>query len=121
MTFNVASAGDKKTVEIWLGSTDTQYKLVPLPPATTIQLSVVDLDPAQHNWNAQNGPWWKIVQDLSQESTTNPLTPLTVGSQVLGGVNNAFHFYLILYEPQQNPGYYTDWVLTTNDVQVVPI
>lgn len=121
LTFNVANSGDKKTIRIWLGSTDTAYKLVPIPPATQIELSVLDLDSSMHNWNQTTGPWWKIVQDLSQEDTVQPLTPLVVGNQVNGGINNAFSFYLIIYEPQQNPGFYTDWVITTNDVQVVQL
>jgi len=118
LTFNVAGGGEYKDIQVYFGSPDTTIKAVPAPPDTYITVTIIDRDPSAHNLDATNGPWFVIADTQANLSSAPKNQPYSLGTQVLGGVANAKSFWVRIYEPEQNPALYTDFVLTTNNILV---
>lgn len=121
LVFNVANGGQYIDFQIWFGSTDSTYKAQPVPPDTYITVQIQDTDPSAHNFDAVNGPWYQIADTQANLSSAPKNTPFSLGTEVLGGVANAKSIWIRIYEPEQNPAVYTDFVVTTNNIQVVPV
>jgi hypothetical protein len=53
---------------------------------------------------------------------TNPKNnSIDIGTEVLGGVANAKSFWLRIFEPEQAPAIWEDWILTTNAILEVDL
>ncbi len=121
LSFNVAGGGEYKDIQVWFGCPDATVKAIPAPPDTVIIVQIIDTDPALHNFDAVNGPWYQIADTQANLSFAPKNQPYSLGPEVLGGTANAKPIWIRIYEPEQNPAIYTDFVLTTNNIQVVPL
>ncbi len=119
LTFNVAAGPDTKDVQLWFGSPDATEKVIPAPPDTEIFVSVVDTDLT--NAHDLSTSTYRLALTQADLDTATDNTPLSLGTQVLGGTANAVSFWLRRTEPQQDPALYTDFKLKTNNLQVVPV
>lgn len=122
MTFNVANGGQAVDVQIWFGSPQTGKKVVPTAPDFEIKVNVIDSTTGNgHDLDPVNGPYFVLASTQADLDTAQKNTELVLGTEVLGGVNNAVSFWLRIYEPEQMPNIWDDFRLVTNELAVMNI
>jgi len=123
MAVNAQTGGTKDFV-LYFGSSDANYKAVPDPQGDNpneIQVYVRDLITGNgHDLGTE--VVYKLALSQADLDTAQENTPLSLGTEVLGGTQNAVEIWLRLIEsPQPNPAVFTDLELTTTDYIVVPV
>lgn len=115
---NTAGGGTHVDIQLWFGSPDSTKKCQAAsnPGQDQITITINDTNPTVHNADPNNGPYWVLGLNQSDLDTNQKNTPLNIGTEVLGGVANAKSFWLRIFEPEQAPSIWEDWILTTNDI-----
>ncbi|RUM30221.1 MAG: hypothetical protein DSY42_04885 [Aquifex sp.] len=117
MVVNAQTGGTKDFV-LYFGSPDSTVKAVPDPQGNNpneIQVYLRDLITGNgHDIGTE--VIYRLATTQAGLDTATDNTPLSLGTQVLGGTANAIEIWLRLIEnPQPNPGNFTDLELTTTD------
>lgn len=123
MTVNAQTGGIEDFV-LYFGSPDDSVKAVPDPQGNNpdeIQVYLRDLITGNgHDIGAEVS--YKLATSQEELDTAPDNSPLSLGTEILGGVSNAVKIYLrIIEQPQPNVGSFTDLELTTTDYIVVPV
>jgi len=116
-----AQTGGTKDFQLFFGSPDQNYKAVPDPQGNNpneIQVYLEDTITGNGHDIGTEVTYFLAFSQADLDSAS-PNTPLSLGTEVLGGTQNAVEIWLRIVEaPQPNPGNFTDLVLTTSDYLV---
>jgi hypothetical protein len=115
---NTAGGGAYVDFQLWFGSTDSTKKCQAAsnPGVDQITITINDTNPTIHQPNPINGPYWVLALTQSALATNPKNNSINIGTEVLGGVANAKNFWLRIFEPEQAPAIWEDWILTTNAI-----
>jgi len=110
------AGGGYVDIPIWFGSPDETKKAQAAsdPGVDNITITVTDINTSIHNADETTGPYWVLALNSSDLDTNPRNNTIEIGTEVLGGTENAVQFYLRIFEPEQPPNVYEDWILTTN-------
>ncbi|GAB6066012.1 hypothetical protein JCM9492_11040 [Aquifex pyrophilus] len=119
-----AQTGGVQDFRLWFGGTDANYKAVPDPNGDSpseIQVYLRDLITGNgHDIGSEIT--YRLAFTQADLDTAPDNTPLSLGTEVLGGASNAVEIWLrIIESPQPNPANFTDLELTTTDYIVVAV
>jgi hypothetical protein len=120
---NTAGGGAYVDLQLWFGSTDSTKKCQAAsdPGVDQITITIRDTSPTIHEPDPTNGPYWVLALTQSDLATNPKNNSINIGTEVLGGVANAVSFWLRIFEPEQAPSIWEDWILTTNDILEVDV
>jgi hypothetical protein len=120
---NTAGGGAYVDFQLWFGSTDSTKKCQAAsnPGVDQITITINDTNPTIHQPNPINGPYWVLALTQSALATNPKNNSINIGTEVLGGVANAISFWLRIFEPEQAPAIWEDWILTTNAILEVDV
>jgi hypothetical protein len=115
---NTAGGGAYVDIQLWFGSPDSSKKCQAAsnPGVDEITITIRDTNPTIHNPNPTAGPYWVLALNRSELDTNSKNNSIDIGTEVIGGVANAISFWLRIFEPEQAPAIWEDWILTTNDI-----
>jgi len=120
---NTAGGGAYIDIQLWFGSPDSSKKCqaASYPGVDQITITINDTNPTIHQPNATSGPYWVLALNQSDLDTNTKNNSINIDTEVLGGVANAKSFWLRIFEPEQAPAIWEDWILTTNAILEVNV
>jgi hypothetical protein len=123
ISLNTAGGGAYIDIQLWFGSPDSSKKCQAAsnPGVDQITITINDTNPIIHQPNATSGPYWVLALNRSELDTNPKNNSIDIGTEVLGGVANAKSFWLRIFEPEQAPSTWEDWILTTNAILEVNV
>ena len=118
IVLNTAGGGAYIDIQLWFGSPDSTKKCQAAsnPGVDQITITINDTNPTIHQPDATNGPYWVLALNRTELDTNPKNNSINIGTEVLGGVANAKSFWLRIFEPEQAPAIWEDWILTTNAI-----
>ncbi|ADO45290.1 conserved hypothetical protein [Hydrogenobacter thermophilus TK-6] len=118
IALNTAGGGAYVDIQLWFGSIDSSKKCQAAsnPGVDQITITINDTNPAIHQPDATNGPYWVLALNQNDLNSNPQNNSIDIGTEVLGGVANARTFWLRIFEPEQAPAIWEDWILTTNAI-----
>jgi hypothetical protein len=118
IVLNTAGGGAHVDIQLWFGSPDSTKKCQAAsnPGVDEITITINDTNPTIHQPDPNDGPYWVLALNRSELDTNPKNNSINIGTEVRGGVANARSFWLRIFEPEQPPAVWEDWVLTTNTI-----
>jgi len=123
IVLNTTGGGAYIDIQLWFGSPDTTKKCQAAsnPGVDQITITINDTNPTIHQADPNVGPYWVLALNQADLATNPKNNSIDIGTEVLGGVANAKSFWLRIFEPEQAPAIWEDWVLTTNAILEVNV
>jgi len=123
VVLNTAGGGAYVDIQLFFGSPDGTKKCQAASNSGVDQITITirDTNPTIHNPDPTDGPYWVLALNRSELDTNPKNNSIDIGTEVLGGVANAKSFWLRIFEPEQAPSIWEDWILTTNEILEVDV
>lgn len=123
IVINTVGGGAYIDIQLWFGSPDSTKKCQAAsnPGVDQITITIRDNNPTIHNPDPTSGPYWVLALNQNDLNSNPKNNSIDIGTEVLGGVANVKSFWLRIFEPEQAPAIWEDWILTTNDLVEVSV